>query len=570
MPGKSRRKDTLPHESTIHPPRTLVAIVYLLAFACFARAQQGTLEGTTNISVDGGTLSYQTYFYTANCGPGGYFNQTTYTNFSFTIGGNTYPLSGQQVVAQGFVSASCPNYTEPSSLPLTLPNTNNSSVPAGECVYTFSNGNGSSDCPTLTTNTIDPYFKVVSILYAPPGNQSTEGLTQTITDGASTTIGQNFTFGEEFTFSDGIRGVLSGGASFGFANTSSNSSAFTQTWSNAQGMVNLTSVDDPLGVDCLSNPQGTPCKSYSDIEDHELDNFYVWLNPELTVTTTTDNVPVSYTTGYQSVSGVSQPVPDIIPVKAIQMEPSPGSITSANPTGTSSVPVGLLIPQGVSINGTNTSYYEPGLAILCKHLIQSEYNARQCTQQDQCGCTPADFAQILVQDSLLRFNPATLTDNPLSSDVSPLTIDASGESTCAGSPDSQGHLQVDPGSDCRFVVVPSSSTDPTPVQLTLSQTSPTTLAQAQNDVQTLSYGNSQSYNVGIFYQTPGIIGSEKSQYTWTWQDTETNSSTNSNGNSVNLLLQTNSPNCTAKVVLFEDTLYHTFAFQTPEGYSECN
>ena len=103
-----------------------------------------------------------------------------------------------------------------------------------------------------------------------------------------------------------------------------------------------------------------------------------------------------------------------------------------------------------------------------------------------------------------------------------------------------------------------------------SQTSPTTLAQAQNDVQTLSYGNSQSYNVGIFYQTPGIIGSEKSQYTWTWQDTETNSSTNSNGNSVNLLLQTNSPNCTAKVVLFEDTLYHTFAFQTPEGYSECN
>ena len=399
---------------------------------------------------------------------GGYFNQTTYTNFSFTIDGNTYPLSGQQVVAQGFVSASCPNYTEPSSLPLTLPNTNNSSVPAGECVYTFSNGNGSSDCPTLTTNTIDPYFKVVSILYAPPGNQSTEGLTQTITDGASTTIGQNFTFGEEFTFSDGIRGVLSGGASFGFANTSSNSSAFTQTWSNAQGMVNLTSVDDPLGVDCLSNPQGTPCKSYSDIEDHELDNFYVWLNPELTVTTTTDNVPVSYTTGYQSVSGVSQPVPDIIPVKAIQMEPSPGSITSANPTGTSSVPVGLLIPQGVSINGTNTSYYEPGLAILCKHLIQSEYNARQCTQQDQCGCTPADFAQILVQDSLLRFNPATLTDNPLSSDVSPLTIDASGESTCAGSPDSQGHLQVDPGSDCRFVVVPSSSTDPTPVQLTLS------------------------------------------------------------------------------------------------------
>ncbi len=565
----------LPRESPIYPPpqflrHFLMALLCLVFALHSAHAQQGTYQGTTDYSVGGGYVSYDTYFYTSNCGPGGYFNQTTYTNFNFHLNGATYPLGGQQVVSQGYVSVSCPTYVEPSSFTLSLPDTNNTPYPAGECSYTFSQGISTSSCPTLVTNTVDPYFKVVSILYAPPGNQSTEGLTQTLTDGASTTIGQNFTFGEEFTFSDGIPGVISGGASFGFATSSSNSSAFTQTWSNSQGMVDLTSEDDPLGTDCLNNPPGTPCKNYSDTEDHELDNFYVWLNPELTLTTTTDNVPVSYTTGYQSISGVSQPQPDIIPVKAIQMEPIPGSITSANPTGTSSVPVGLLIPQGVSINGTNTSYYEPGLAILCKHLIQSEYNAGTCTQQDQCGCTPADFAQILVQDPLLRFNPTTLTDNPLSSDVSPLTLDASGESTCAGSPNSQGLLQVDPGSDCRFVVVPSSSTDPTPLQFTLSSTSSTQLAQAQYDVQTLSYGNSQSYNVGIFYQTPGIIGSEKSQYTWTWQDTETNSSSSGNGNSVNLLLQTNSTDCTAKVVVFEDTLYHTFAFQTPEGYSECN
>ena len=53
---------------------------------------------------------------------GGYLNQTTYTNFSFNIGGVTYPLGAQQVVAQGFVSNSCPNFTQPSSVPITLPN----------------------------------------------------------------------------------------------------------------------------------------------------------------------------------------------------------------------------------------------------------------------------------------------------------------------------------------------------------------------------------------------------------------------------------------------------------------
>jgi len=121
-------------------------------------------------------LSYIPYYYSGGCGPGAYFNQTTYTNFGFTIGGTTYPISGQQVVAQGYGSVSCPNYTQPSVLPITLPNTNNSTVPAGECVFNFSNGTGQSSCPSLVTNTIDPLYKVVSILYEPPGNESTQGL----------------------------------------------------------------------------------------------------------------------------------------------------------------------------------------------------------------------------------------------------------------------------------------------------------------------------------------------------------------------------------------------------------
>uniref|UniRef100_E6PYJ5 Uncharacterized protein n=1 Tax=mine drainage metagenome TaxID=410659 RepID=E6PYJ5_9ZZZZ len=453
---------------------------------------------------------------------------------------------------------------------MSLPNSNNSPYPAGECSYTFSQGFSSSSCPTLVTNTVDPLYKVVSILYAPPGNQSTEGLTQTTTDGTTTTVGQNFTFSDEFTYSVGIPGLITGGVSFGFADSSISTNAFVQTWTNAKGIVDATSEEDPPGLDCANNPPGEVCQHNSDIEDHELDNFSVWLNPEIDLTTTTDNVAVSYATGFQSISGVSQPEPDIITVKAINMEPTPGSVTSANPNGASSVPVVALYLQAVSLNGSGTNYYEPGLAILCKHLIQSEYNSRSCTQADQCGCTPADFAQILVQDPLLGFNATTLTDNPLSSNISPLTRDGSGESVCAGSPNSQGLLQVQPGSDCRYVVVPTSATDPTPLPLKLSGVAPSSQAQAYNDVQTLTNGSSQSYNVGIQYQTSGIIGSEKSQYTWTWQDTESNGTSNGNGNSVNLLLQTNTTDCGADVALFEDTLYHTFVFQTPGGYSGCN
>ena len=337
------------------PPRTLVAIVCLLAFACFACAQQGTLEGTTHISVDGGTLSYQTYFYTANCGPGGYFNQTTYTNFSFVIGGVTYPFSAQQVVAQGFVSASCPNYTEPSSLPLTLPNTNNSSVPAGECVYTFSNGNGSSDCPELVTDTLEPLYKVVSILYEPPGNNSSQGLTSGTSEGTNSSIGQSFTFSDEYTFSSGITGLYNDSVSFGFTISSLSSDAFAQTWTNAQSLTTDDNSLDPQGKNGSTGING------SDAVQHSLDEISVWLNPMITTVTYSDySTPVCYSIGYQSIPNVSNPSPDIVTVPVAQMMPTPGSITSANPYGTSTVPNSKIVPSAY-VGQDGSTYTEPGL-----------------------------------------------------------------------------------------------------------------------------------------------------------------------------------------------------------------
>ena len=552
------RKDTLPHETPIYPPpHALLLVLFLLAFASFARAQQGTLQGTSSASIDGGTLSYQTYFYSAACGPGAYFNQTTYTNFQFVIGGVTYPLGGQQVVAQGFGSVSCPNYTEPSSFTVTLPNTNNSSVPAGQCTYTFSNGIGSNSCPDLVTNTIDPLYKVVSILYEPPGNESAQGLTSSTTDGTSTSTGDSFTFSDSLTFSSGVTGVFSDGITFGFADSTLNSSTYVQTWTNSAGLITDDNYLDPAGVNGATGTSG------SDDIQHGLDVISIWLNPEVTVTTTSDySSPIDYAMGYQSIPNVQSPAPDILMVPAVQMMPTPGSVTATTPYGTSTVPNSKIIPSTRCCDNSGHSYKIPGLGVLCKNLIVSEYNS-QCGQTDQCGCTPADFAQIVVQDPLLRYNATTLTANPVPSSDSPAIVDGSTVETCESS-------SVPTGSDCRFVKVldPSGSGSQYNMQLDgqVKRTSGTTVA----DSHILSSGSSQSYSVGLTTSVGGIGAAMKNQKTWTWLDSQSTGMTNGSSNSTSVFLQTSSPNCYANVLVYEDTLYHTFAFSISGGLPGCN
>ena len=552
--GHLVRKDTLPHE-TPNPPRARIFafVLCFLALACCApqaRAQQGTLEGTTKISVDGGTLSYQTYFYSANCGPGGYFNQTTYTNFTFVIGGVTFPLGAQQVVAQGFVSNSCPNFTEPSSIPITLPNTNNSIVPAGECVYTFSNGGGSSTCPQLQTSVFDPNYKLVSIVYDPPGNKSEQYYGTLLTDASTTTIGNSFTFSDQITYTVGFNFGLSAGGTFGITSTSSDSTAHTETLQNTQS----------LGADANAslNPTGKDGKNPSDEMNHELDVFNIWLNPEVDVVATTDGIPVSYGLTLQSVQSVDSPQPDILSVPAIYLEPDP-----SNPT-TPLAPRVYLEQQ--EFYGINISYYEPGLAILCKNLNKTEYANGTCTHADKCGCTPSDFSSILIRDPLLRYNPTTFKDNPVPGTESPVDVDVSGPSVC-------GNLNGDiaGGSyNCRYIPVPDPKDTSRQSTMTLSGVAPD--LETVQDIATslLTTGTSSSYDVGLTIKSGFIAGSLKQQQTWTWTDFQSIGLSSGEGNTMKVLLKTNTSGCLSHISIYEDKKYHTYVFQGDTGDTGCN
>jgi hypothetical protein len=250
----------------------------------------------TNGTMLNGTLDYTITVANIPCGPSSTYTQTTYSDFSFA----GQAISGQQVFAEGYGSYNCPNYTQPASLPLTLPGTNGSTVPAGNCVFNFSTGNGSATCPQLQTSLFDPYYKLVSIVYDPPGNQSIQNYGSLLTDATTTTIANSFTFSDQITYNFGIISGLSAGGTFGTSTTSTDSTAFTETFQNAQ------SYGADLNDSSL-NPTGVDGKNPSDEMNHRLDEFNIWLNPEVDVVSTIDGVPVSYSLTLQPVPNESNP-----------------------------------------------------------------------------------------------------------------------------------------------------------------------------------------------------------------------------------------------------------------------
>lgn len=218
------------------------------------------------------------------------------------------------------------------------------------------------------------------------------------------------------------------------------------------------------------------------------------------------------------------------------------------------------------IYGVNVNYYEPGLAILCKNLNKAEYSSGSCTHADKCGCTPADFAPILIRDPLLRYNPSTLKDNPIPSTESPVDIDVSGASVCG----SLVSIPSGNGYNCRFVAVP----DPqdTSRQLTMTLSGAALDQETVSDIATaqLTTGASSSYSVGMQTQADFIAGSLKQQLTWTWTDFQSIGISTGQGNTMGVLLKTTTPSCLSHITIYEDKKYHTFAFQGDTGDTGCN
>ncbi len=409
----------------------------------------------------------------------------------------------------------------------------------------------------LDTSTFDPKYKVVSVLYSPPGNGSNQGYGNSTTHGTSTTIGNSFTFSQTMSFSSGIPDVLSGGASTGFSTTTGESNEFTQTWTDA---TTVTTNDN-------SNKTWNPTQSNA--INHNLDEFAIWLNPQVLVYSYGSNpvTPVSYTTNSQATPGISAIVADVVLIPAITMEPKPGSISKTNPSGISTVPVSDLIPQAIATDSGGTAYM-PGLGAICKNnsLYQQQLahpTQTICTLANQCGCAPSDFVAVLQEDPLLNYNGTTYTANPYAGTTDPLTLDESGVSVCAQNP-------IPAGSDCRYWIVPIDAGSTTTQFEKLSGAASFGFTQSDSTSTTHTTMQSDSNSVGVSFSAGPVVASLKIEDTWTWTNSESNGTTNGESSSMSVLFSSSTAACDENVSIYEDLVYHTYVFQVPTGNLGCN
>lgn len=391
----------------------------------------------------------------------------------------------------------------------------------------------------FTSSVIYPAYKVTSIIYAPPGNKSQDGFTNTTTDSTTTTIGSSFTDANTITFNKGFTawGIdASASQSFGISHQSNNSTAFQETFSDATGVTNQSASGIPDAI------------------DHNRDIFLIWLNPQLTVVGG-GSTPVSYSVGVQPTANGVTPPPDIVQISANVME--------ANSAGVTTVPKDWLNQQTPSINGQTV--YTPGLASICKNLITAEYAARTCTFADQCGCTAADFLPILKADLLLFHNGTDNPISPYSSTASPLDANKSPYDICA-------ILPTPSGSDCRYVPVPNSPGSTSWETETLTgpdspggNNIPNSFQQTENTQTTHTQGGQTSESVGASFKIGPKVFNLTEANTLTWTQTQSVGTASGSGATLAVSLSSSTVGCVQNqnINVFEDTVYHTFVFQQP-------
>ncbi|HZE24362.1 MAG TPA: hypothetical protein VE054_10240, partial [Blattabacteriaceae bacterium] len=390
---------------------------------------------------------------------------------------------------------------------------------------------------TTAGEVIYPKYQVQSIVYATPGNRSNNGFSNSMTDGTTTTVGSSFTAGDIVTFSigGGFLGAKSTVSwSYGNAVTNGNSNAVTSTITQATGVANATNGTAPDAI------------------DHHQDLFVIWLNPAVAIIQTGDTGG-TFSLGTQSqVAGDPSPgqpqIQDQVEVFASTM--------IANAQGQTSVPLQALVPQVID------GQHLPGLGNICANKT---IYPNSCTQANQCGCVPSDFAPILAQDPLLNFGP---TDNPLNADTS-------GPAGCTN---------PSAAAKCRYVpviVTNGSSTQVTellagpqsvggnvPVN-TFAQTDSTQTIETFNE----SLANSVGYAVDHTFDAPFGVDLHfglRDQQTWTWTHNESTGAINGTANSMTVTLSSSTVDCFQDVPIFEDTVFHTFVFQQPAGNNSCS
>jgi len=489
--------------------------------------------------------------WSANCNLGSY----TSVPWTFTTGClaqiNTfgYTVSGGGTATSGAFTITAPAIVgngEPTPWVTVVfdPTTYGTYYGSAQFSYTFYTLSVSVSATYEATSVFYPAYQVVSIIYAPPGNKSQDGFTDTTTNGTTTTIGSSFADGTSITFTEGFGDCTiacgSASESFGTSVTTSSSTAFQETFTDATGVANASEPTNPDAI------------------NHNMDQFLIWLDPQVTVVGVPPT-PASYSVSVQPTANGKTPNPDILPITANVME--------ANAAGVSTVPDTWLNQQ---LNPA-TGEYTPGLAKICKNLKTAEYDAKACTLLDQCGCTPTDFAPILAQDPLLYYNGTSKPPSPYPGYVSPLNANTS---TSTASDAGCDTIPTPAGSDCRYVPVPDSVVGG--VQSTTQKTvnlpgpdapgdnnSPDMFMQGENDTTTKTLGSTDTTTVSLSIGggVPGFTLTGTN--TWTWTSMQSLGTASGTGVMQTVTLNSGTVLCGQTIAIYEDTVYHTFVFQQP-------
>ncbi len=526
------------------------------------------LSRTSGVAVDGGGNVYIGDF--DNQRVREVYSTGAIPNVSSPAVGDVYTVAGTG--ASGYNQDNIPAYTAKLNYPsgLALDATGNLYIGDGSNYRIRAVGG------QLTAGIVAPLYKVFSILYSPPGNTSNQTYGTTTTNSTTTTVGSSFQQSYQIGFNssgtaDGL--TLGGGGTITFAHTTGNSYAFT------------TTVTDATSLQSGDNKNTTFNPTSSNEDNHNLDAFEIWLNPLITVYLN-GTTPVSYSVSSipLTIDGVPLPAADIVGVPAITMEAAPAGVTTLNPSGTagvSTVPLPLLEPLPISQDQQfNGPAYIPGLGAICANntLYQQQLTADRdnpanpaqiCTQANQCGCTPADFAGILKTNPLLNYNSTTFTANPSAGWTSPLQANNSPASICG--------LNTVPNTpsnpaDCRYVVVPAPNTNTpgtasenaVPLSFLMEggiQNPGYTYTDGTTSAETLSASNSTTLAINFSIGIP--IFTFKTQDQWTWTDTYSIGNANGIADSMSVLLSSSTATCDEYVSFFEDTEFHTFVFEVP-------
>jgi hypothetical protein len=458
----------------------LLVTVTLALAAPQVWGQASTTSKTVTLE-DSGTLTFTVHATgLISCGKPNQFvpsyQSWTSSGFVFTdLGGVEHDLSGTATYLSTAGSGpGCPTSgASPAVLQMSGPGFIIQFVPAP--------GGGT---PTVSDILLPQYY-ILSVLYAPPGNQSSNGYTNSTSNAATTAISQ--------TFVDATSTTITASSPLG---TSSVGVTFTGSQGTGESQSFQISTSDGTGSQVSSNRNPV---------DHTQDQIFLWLNPEVIVTPTGTTTAQYAMTTPNGTAGLPEPM-DIVNVNVQDL---------MNPA---QIPLAVLLPQ--TQNGVSL----PGLASICANPVPPA----QCTAAP-CGCVASDFATILAADPLV----------------------GSGSTTQPSQVDSTRYVLINSttleGPEC-------SGCDPVKNSFTETDAESTTETSTETNSYSVGYSSSAGLDIlgaGLKIQTGN---------TFTWTNSMSSGETNGTSHTATITLGTSSLDCFETISIYEDTVYHTFAF----------